>query len=322
MDINQIRPSHLDELAKQAYSKDVLFYKSKLTSFTQRDCPGCGTSKADPFTDKDGFHYSRCLACHCIYMNPGPTEVLLEEFYKTSENYKFWAEFMYPESRIERLKTIHRDRADWISSFLSEKINGEESVSILELGAGTGDTLTTLINSNSTKICAYAIEPNPSMEPHLLSNGIRVISPVQLSEKGFLEKFDAIICFEVLEHLLEPSKTLKEMAVNLKKGGYFFASTPNAQSIEVQILKERSSTLDIEHITILTPASINALAAQGNYKVIEIKTPGSLDLELIKRGEGNFCLTQGGHVVSGQSTQGFISDSGLSSHMKLILMRN
>jgi len=321
MKINQIRPEHLDNLAKKAYDEDLLFYKSKLDLFVERICPACSLKNDTIFFTKENFNFSKCQGCNCIYMNPGPTEELVSHFYRTSKNYKFWAEHMYPHSKLERLKTIHQGRAKWVLDFLSNNLPEQESFTILELGAGTGDTLISILKYNSLKILGHATEPNPSMAPHLQSNGIKVIDSLELSTNTYIGKFDAVICFEVLEHLLEPSRIFSTVHSNLKKGGYFFASTPNAQSIEVQLLKEKSTTVDIEHISILTPASIHALGGRNNFRVLEISTPGFFDLELIKRERQNYSVMQGEQILSATQIQDFIRVSGFASHMKCVLMK-
>lgn len=322
IEINQIRPEQLDDLAKKAYDKDLIFYKSSLHLFVERACPACSLESKTTFLVKDSFNFSKCPGCSCIYMNPGPTEELVNDFYQTSENYKFWAEHMYPQSRLERLRTIHQERAEWVLDFLSKKLPERENFTILELGAGSGDTLTSILNYNSLKILGFATEPNPSMGPHLQSNGIKVITSLELSTNEYIGKFDAVVCFEVLEHLLEPSKILSSVHSNLKVGGYFFASTPNAQSIEVQLLKEKSTTVDIEHISVLTPASIYVLGMRNNFRVLEISTPGFFDLELIKRGGANCSVTQREQILGNTETQDFIRNSGLASHIKCILMKS
>jgi SAM-dependent methyltransferase len=88
-----------------------------------------------------------------------------------------------------------------------------------------------------------------------------------LDEKN---KFNVIFAFEVLEHLLEPKLLLSKVRDLLLPKGRFVASTPNAASLEVNIMKNHSNTLDIEHISILTPSSIHSLASQNNFKVIKL----------------------------------------------------
>jgi 2-polyprenyl-3-methyl-5-hydroxy-6-metoxy-1,4-benzoquinol methylase len=325
MKINQIRPEYLDDMAKEAYNKDLLFYKSNLHLFIERTCPACSLKNEATFFVKDEFHFSKCQGCSCIFMNPGPTEELVGQLYSNSENYKFWAEHMYPKSRLERLSTIHQERAKWVLEFLTKNLPKRESFTILELGAGTGDTLVSIMNNDLIDIRGYATEPNPSMRPHLQSNGVEVIEARDLETERFTEKFDAVICFEVLEHLLEPTKILSLIHSNLKAdkegGGYFFASTPNAQSIEVQLLKEKSTTVDIEHISILTPASIQALGLKNNFKIWEISTPGFFDVELLKKSGANCSATQSNQALTPEGMQNFIRTAGFSSHLKCILKK-
>jgi 2-polyprenyl-3-methyl-5-hydroxy-6-metoxy-1,4-benzoquinol methylase len=223
---------------------------------------------------------------------------------------------------MERLRTIHKERSDWVLNFLLKNLKGSKSLKILELGAGTGDTLISILSSDAVKVSVFATEPNPSMKPHLQANEIEVLEPLQLESNDFIEKFDAVICFEVLEHLLNPSDTFKLVRSILKKNGYFFASTPNAQSLEVQILREQSTTLDIEHISLLTPASVHALASSNSFKVLEITTPGSLDLELIRRGFADCSVTRDGKMLSSIEMQDFVKEHGFASHMKSVLLKN
>ena len=45
------------------------------------------------------------------------------------------------------------------------------------------------------------------------------------------EKFDVIICSEVLEHLYDPKNVLQKIYKSLNKGGVFLISTPNSKNL-------------------------------------------------------------------------------------------
>ena len=322
MRINQIRPEDLNTLAEHAYMQDVRFYRSKREEFIERSCPACELENNSTFLFKHEFEYSRCKGCQSIYMNPAPTQDLVNQLYKQSENYKFWSEEIYPKSREERLKTIHKERAEWVLNCLYNRFPNQEQFTLLELGAGTGDTLVTIKNRSKVYVNISATEPNPSMAQHLESNGISIVAPTELNSNTYINKFDAIVSFEVLEHLLYPANMLMQMASNLKLGGLFFASTPNSQSLEVQLLKEESTTVDIEHISILAPPSVHAMASRSGYKVLDISTPGEFDLELMKRARVVLSVLNKNKRMSSQEIQEFIKISGFASHMKIVLERD
>ena len=191
----------------------------------------------------------------------------------------------------------------------------------MELGAGTGDTLNVISNSNELQTSCFAFEPNPSMKPLLASNNIQMLTPKDLVDAKFVNYFDVVICFEVLEHILEPQIFLGNVNRNLQDFGYFFATTPNAQSLEVQILREKSTTIDIEHISVLAPASIYALAQKSGFQVLINETSGVFDLELIRKGGGDIFLELEDSKLKDSKVQEFISASGFSSHQKVIMKK-
>lgn len=322
MRINQIRPEKLIQGAREAYEKDLSFYHSNLSLFVPRNCPACDLPEGTFFDTRDGFSYSRCKSCACIFMNPGPTPHLVEEFYERSENYKFWSQYMYPESRAQRLATIHQKRADWVLNFLENRFPTDSQINILELGAGTGDTLKVISSSKKFRISSFAIEPNPSMKDHLSSNAISDISEQELHTSKYQDFFDIVICFEVLEHILSPLIFLKQAQRNLVNGGYFLASTPNAQSLEIQLLRGRSTTLDVEHISLLAVSSVQILAFKSGYQVLECSTPGLLDLELLNDGGVKIAIESDYIDSSDVGIQKFIAEAGFSSHLKFALKSN
>ena len=243
--------------------------------FVSRDCPGCDGSFATQFCEKDGFTFQRCSACLSIFMNPGPNQSDVDEFYRQSANYKFWAEKIYPETREHRIETLHRKRAVALSSW-SKKM-GLAPKKYLEFGAGTGDTARVFVDTLNTDVEAFAVEPNPDMQEALRRNGI---SPLDaLDGRG---DFDIVAAWEVREHFLSPRQLLIAAHHALRAGGLMMLSTPNAASLEVLALGSQSSTIDVEHISLLTPAAILLMSRSVGFEVLSIDINGELDHELLE----------------------------------------
>lgn len=289
MRINDIRPKSVMDSAREAYSRDLNFYKSNVHEFQARTCPaGCKTYFDLNFIEQEGFNFSRCRICFSIFMNPGPSEDLVTEFYQRSENYKYWAKYVYPTSKQNRKTLLSKPRAGYVLDSLDVENIPQKKLRVLELGAGSGEVLESLIekiNGMGLEVDAYVYEPNPDMDEFYQNKKYSVIkgSFFEAARKLVREGigFDLVYAFEVVEHLLNPKSYFLSISELLRDGGNFVFSTPNALSAEVLLLRGKSTTIDIEHISLLTPLSVFSMAAQCGFSVERVETPGKLDLELM-----------------------------------------
>ena len=334
MEINDIRPNRVMKNARNFYIKDVNFYKLRENLFIPRACPaGCAAKSLDNWATHHTFKFSHCLGCGAIYMNPGPSEALIGDFYLNSENYKYWSEHVYPMSAEGRLKNLILPRAQFIFNFV-KNYNNSEKLNILEFGAGTGDvarSLSEMTQSENLPVQIYAVEPNSDMKKFSYE-GTKVIhlqdslkdALINLKDQGIL--FDLIYSFEVVEHLKDPLIDFKLMSSRLNKEGRIVFSTPNAHSLEVMYLRERSTTIDIEHISLLTPRSVQVIAEKCNLECELVVTPGTLDLELIARASkatwAVFIFIRWVFPKQIERIQNFISQNLLSSHSRYVLVKN
>jgi len=317
MKIEDIRPKNEMVDAKNAYDLDAQFYENSYDQFTYRVCPGCESKNHDFFCKQGRFEFSRCMSCWCVFMNPGPSSELISTFYKNSNIYKYWGRYVYPASAQNRFLKLTVPRAEYVLT--SSEMKKEFNKKFLEIGSGTGDVIKHLMKMDP-KIEGYALEPNPEMWSNYDKSAVNLIKNQIEDVKAEGNKFDVIFAFEVLEHLLEPKLLFSKARDLLLPKGRFIASTPNAASLEVNLMKNQSNTLDIEHISILSPSSIHALASQNNFRVIKIETPGKFDLELMASKYRKFLLPLLPRSYrSNSKIQDLIAKFGFSSHMKFIL---
>jgi len=100
---------------------------------------------------------------------------------------------------------------------------------VLEVGCGAGNILEKVPSMNLFGIDISTLVLSKAKEK-LRENAFLLQSDAQsLPYKG--QTFTQIICSEVLEHLLDPSVALKEMARVLKTGGVAVVSVPNESMI-------------------------------------------------------------------------------------------
>ena len=96
--------------------------------------------------------------------------------------------------------------------------------------------------------------------------GIEIINDKDTNKiKG---SFDAITMWHVLEHLYEPSDTLKELRKLLKKTGLLTISVPNIKSLQFYLFGKNTFHLDIpRHVAHYSPETIKRLLEQNGFKV-------------------------------------------------------
>jgi 2-polyprenyl-3-methyl-5-hydroxy-6-metoxy-1,4-benzoquinol methylase len=319
MQESDIRPAHLSLQQKEAYHLDLIRYRKHLQEFRVRKCPGCDSNDNSQYLKHDEFLFVRCKGCQCIFMNPGPTELQVADLYENSEIYKFWAKYMYPQSRDSRLATLHSLRVDWLVSAIGEYLAPKKNYRILEIGAGTGDTMFKLNSLNRADLQTFALEWNPEMKEALNQNGVQLLGKTINDIIADQPKFDVIVLFEVIEHLLDPMYLISSSKRILNEDGLLMFTTPNAQSLEVQWMKSRTMTIDIEHISLLSPASVTHLAYRNGLSVKKIETNGKLDREIMEKAGFQIKLFLDSVEIPQNDIQEMIANSGVSSNMQVIL---
>jgi 2-polyprenyl-3-methyl-5-hydroxy-6-metoxy-1,4-benzoquinol methylase len=129
--------------------------------------------------------------------------------------------------RWKRARDISQERAQFVNSVISDKINFENLV-ILDLGSGEGITSNLLSQNN----IVVSLEPKqerikkiqctPSLNPIMADS-------LYLPFKDSV--FDLIILQDVIEHLIITEKFVEELKNILNRNGAIYLSTPNKFSL-------------------------------------------------------------------------------------------
>ena len=143
-------------------------------------------------------------------------------------------------------------------------INKEKSVRLLDVGCGVGE-LTTFLNGNvyytgvdnSKKRIEYAKKKYEGKFIHSFGEEILFGN----------NTFDYVILTEVIEHVENPLKLLKECKRVLKVGGTFIGSTPNATDIN-RVIKSifRKDHGHIEHMQVFGSFEIKTTMKCAGFK--------------------------------------------------------
>ncbi len=151
---------------------------------------------------------------------------------------------------------------------------------LLEIGAGAGDTLL-YAKENSFANNVYGVElceiKKSNQDSEIFSDFI--IGNIETITLPFENsQFDVIICGDVLEHLVNPYKTLQLLKKYLKPNGVIIASIPNIREFKTMkkiffqgdFRYEDSGILDRTHLRFFCKKNIIDLFENEGLNIIKI----------------------------------------------------
>ncbi len=142
----------------------------------------------------------------------------------------------YPEEAYDELFKLERNnfwfraRNRLISYLFKKYVPSDEDLKTLEIGCGTGYVLSGLQKFTNLKLAGAEIFIRGL---HFASKRLPGIEFFQLDAVNlpFTSEFDIICAFDVLEHIGQDEKTLKNIYIALKNNGLFFVSVPQHRFI-------------------------------------------------------------------------------------------
>ncbi len=149
---------------------------------------------------------------------------------------------------------------------------------ILEVGCGEGNTLLTLKSMKKASYIAgidiIDLNQKEKLDKFICGDIEKRVSSLPFPETFF----DIIICADILEHLVNPWKVVKELKKYLKLGGYFIASIPNIREIKTMttiFLKgdfkySDAGILDKTHLRFFCKKNMEKLFLEAGYKIDKI----------------------------------------------------
>ena len=151
------------------------------------------------------------------------------------------------------------------------------SLSVLEVGCACGVTLLTVRNAN-LGAKTYGIEFDEQAAAFARHFAVVEALDVEtLDRPEWHEKFDYIILGDVIEHLREPQRAMKNLALLLKPGGCVLVSTPNVMHFSVFRMMlagrwkyEEAGILDRTHLRFFTRTDLLALLEAAGLEPQEV----------------------------------------------------
>jgi len=196
---------------------------------------------------KKFFKIAKCRRCGFVYLNPRPEKEEIKKYYPPWYHSR-------PQATVTDVTKTKLWGIPWREAMKNKAepiLRYKKKGRILDIGCGDGSLLKFLKESGWQ---TYGVEFQDSSSLYARDIlGLNVF-PGRFDEANYPENsFDVITLFHVLEHLPNPSGTLKKARLLLRKDGFLFIEVPNFHSFEAKIFRSRwvgiSAPLHLYHFT-------------------------------------------------------------------------
>lgn len=318
----EIRPEKIFAEYLELTNKDVNTYFSNSPK-VEIPCPACGGG-GHVWAEKSGFSYKQCDTCITIYVSPRPAREAFDNYYTDSPSTKFWATTFYKVTEAARREKLWKPKAQMIKATIEQNQLDSKIETVVDIGGGYGvfdEELKKIMNINT-----IIIEPSMHLAQICRDKGLLVI-------EKFMEDLlpgelpvgrKCFVSFELFEHLYDPELFLRNVLDGMQSGDLFVFTTLSGMGIDIQVLGSYAKAISPpHHLNFLNPKSASALLVKVGFEVLETKTPGKLDIDILKNNshyiQDGFWKNyfQYSSTEEQDNMQTFVADAGLSSHMMI-----
>ncbi len=201
----------------------------KVREWEKVSCPICGSERYftfERFGFQHRFTYCKCKDCSLVFQNPRP--IYDQAFIDTAYE-------VYSVSNKEHFDgTNFTDKGKIVHGEYTHILNEIESIlgrkgRILDIGSNTG---TFIKAARDAGWIETGVEISKTMsEVARRDYGVNALAG-DWTQIKYPEKFDAIYCSHVIEHIPDPLKWMELFKENLTPDGIVCLSVPNMQSVD------------------------------------------------------------------------------------------
>jgi 2-polyprenyl-3-methyl-5-hydroxy-6-metoxy-1,4-benzoquinol methylase len=248
--------------------------EEKLTGTYQRvgdfwedveNCPICGSVKSEPYIKRLGLEFLRCSNCSHGYQSPRITQEKAIELYS---NDHISADIYLSDAQISV------DRKKYLYGL--QCINDVETPNqkkILDLGCGSG-LFVKLAAENNWEYCVGVDANSLYSDQYSDNTGVQFLNTSfdELRASDLGANYDCITMWNVLEHIYDVRKSVKELKALLRPDGLVFIMVPNSKSLATQTIRALSPTFNWKHVSHFTPESLDKLFSDSGFEKCFMET--------------------------------------------------
>jgi SAM-dependent methyltransferase len=229
-------------------------------------CSICGSDRTEQWGIPKDVSIRQCHSCGARFSCPVPPATILRERYERD----------YQTAKCgEPAHGIEIERRARLLTRLAGPVPGK----LLDVGCGDGRFLDAARRLGWT---TFALD--------IAYGAVSLTSPIHLrlvaELDGIREQplFDAITFWDVLEHIEEPARALRQARASLREGGLVAVTMPNLRSTTSLFSGTRWPYYDFAkygHVHHLAPVHIRSLLSTTGFVPVYQETKGSVDLRAL-----------------------------------------
>lgn len=318
---NDIRPQELfDELLRLNKLDIEKYFISSINE--PISCPACGERGESSFVKND-FSFDECPNCKTLYVSPRPRREYFDAYYTDSQSTKYWATTFYKATEQNRREMLWKPKAQLIKNKIDTFAPDTEK--IVDIGGGYGIFVEEFLKLSSIK--HLLIEPSEYLSQVCKEKGLNVLvkflEDIEDSDLPKVKK--TFVSFELFEHLHNPQEFLKTLYKVMNADDLFIFTTLSGMGVDIRTLWEDAKPVSPPmHLNFLNPKSTTILLEKVGFEVVEVSTPGKLDIDIMNNSKDKIKdrfwkdFLEYSTEEEKQNMQKFISDNKLSSHMMIV----
>lgn len=240
------------------------------------NCPYCGSLQSRKEFLLNGFNHVECTECQTLYVTPRLKNSSIEELYSDEYYSEFYQNSMLPafETRKEKIGKRKFNQVIELSRLNSGRV--------LDIGCGIGEVSDVFLDNGWE---THVTEMNNRAHQWLLTRNHHEVFHGTFDDYQTTEKFDVIMAWGVVEHVVDPHQFLSKVKKLLKPGGLFVSEVPHGNCLLVDY--SRNTGLDPErilmgeqHIVLYSKKAYEQIHMKAGLKPLHVQTNG-LDLSTI-----------------------------------------
>jgi len=240
-------------------------------------CPLCRSEEREfQFELSDGYRVAYCQDCRMHYMYPRLTEETMQSVYQDPSYYQGGHSGYADTSYFDQEAAL---RATFRSLLRNLKERGMTGGDLLEVGCGYGYLLDEARPYFSRRV-GTECSPAAASEARATGANVLVGGIEELSDDA---SFDCALAIQVIEHIYEPVRFMKQLVARVKPGGYVALATPDIGGALRKLMGRSWPSFKVpEHVLYFDFHSLERLMREaGLVKISRMPYPHAFPLGLI-----------------------------------------